>query len=128
VLHQDTNSKAAQQVAENPGSAPRPVSIVGIANLGSQAEQAGLYSVLVLLIAINVVFGLLNLLPMIPLDGGHVAIAVYERARTRRGSPYYRADITRLFPVAFLFIAFLSIFVLSGIFLDITHPLQIPGH
>jgi membrane-associated protease RseP (regulator of RpoE activity) len=128
VLHQDTNSKAAQQVAENPGSAPRPVSIVGIANLGSQAEQAGLYSVLVLLIAINVVFGLLNLLPMIPLDGGHVAIAVYEWARTQRGSPYYRADITKLFPVAFLFIAFLSIFVLSGIFLDITHPLQIPGH
>jgi membrane-associated protease RseP (regulator of RpoE activity) len=128
VLHQDTNSKAAQQVAENPASAPRPVSIVGIANLGSQAEQAGLYSVLVLLIAINVVFGLLNMLPMIPLDGGHVAVAVYERARTRRGRPYYRADITKLFPVAFLFIAFLSIFVLSGIFLDITHPLQIPGH
>jgi len=30
--------------------------------------------------------------------------------------------------VAALFIAFLSIFVLSGIFLDITHPLSIPGH
>jgi membrane-associated protease RseP (regulator of RpoE activity) len=128
VLHQDTNSKAAQQVAENPGSAPRPVSIVGIANLGSQAEQEGLYSVLVLLIAINVVFGLLNMLPMIPLDGGHVAVAAYEWVRTRRGEAYYRADITKLFPVAFLFIAFLSVFVLSGIFLDITHPLQIPGH
>jgi membrane-associated protease RseP (regulator of RpoE activity) len=128
VLHQDTNSKAAQQVAENPGSAPRPVSIVGIANLGSQAEQEGLYSVLVLLIAINVVFGILNMLPMIPLDGGHVAVAAYEWVRTRRGNPYYRADITKLFPVAFLFIAFLSVFVLSGIFLDITHPLQIPGH
>jgi membrane-associated protease RseP (regulator of RpoE activity) len=127
VLHQDTNSKTAQQVAENPGSAPRPVSIVGIANLGSQAEQEGLYSVLVLLIAINVVFGILNMLPMIPLDGGHVAVAAYEWVRTRRGQPYYRADITKLFPVAFLFIAFLSVFVLSGIFLDITHPLQIPG-
>ncbi len=128
VLHQDTNSNAAQKVAENPGSAPRPVSIVGIANLGSQAEEEGLYSVLVLLIAINVVFGLLNMLPMIPLDGGHVAIAVYEWVRTRRGEPYYRADITKLFPVAFLFIAFLSVFVVSGIFLDITHPLHIPGH
>jgi len=127
VLHQDTNSRAAQRVAENPGSAPRPVSIVGIASLGSQAEQAGLYSVLVLLIAINVVFGILNMLPMIPLDGGHVAVAAYEWVRTRRGQPYYRADITKLFPVAFLFIAFLSVFVLSGIFLDITHPLQIPG-
>jgi membrane-associated protease RseP (regulator of RpoE activity) len=68
------------------------------------------------------------MLPMIPLDGGHVAVAVYEWVRTRRGRPYYRADITKLFPVAFLFIAFLSVFVLSGIFLDITHPLQLPGH
>jgi membrane-associated protease RseP (regulator of RpoE activity) len=128
VLHEDTNSRAAQQAAQNPGSAPRPVSIIGIASLGAQAQQAGLYSVLVLLIAINVVFGILNMLPMIPLDGGHVAIAVYEWARTRKGQPYYRADIAKLFPVAFLFIAFLSVFVLSGVFLDITHPLQVPGH
>ena len=31
--------------------------------------------------------------PMLPLDGGHVAIAVYERIRSRRGRPYYRADV-----------------------------------
>jgi membrane-associated protease RseP (regulator of RpoE activity) len=128
VLHQDTNARAAQQAAQNPGSAPRPVSIIGIVSLGTQAQQAGLYSVLVLLIAINVVFGILNMLPMIPLDGGHVAIAAYEWVRTRKGQSYYRADITKLFPVAFLFIAFLSVFVLSGVFLDITHPLQVPGH
>jgi membrane-associated protease RseP (regulator of RpoE activity) len=128
VLHQDTNARAAQQAAQNPGSAPRPVSIIGIVSLGTQAQQAGLYSVLVLLIAINVVFGILNMLPMIPLDGGHVAIAAYEWVRTRKGQAYYRADITKLFPVAFLFIAFLSVFVLSGVFLDITHPLQVPGH
>jgi membrane-associated protease RseP (regulator of RpoE activity) len=128
VLHQDTSPAAARKAAENPGSAPRPVSILGIVHLGAQSEQVGLASVLTLLIAINVVFGILNMLPMIPLDGGHVAIAVYEWARTKRGQAYYRADITKLFPVAALFIAFLSIFVLSGIFLDITHPLSIPGH
>jgi membrane-associated protease RseP (regulator of RpoE activity) len=128
VLHQDTNSAAAQKAAENPGSAPRPVSILGIVHLGAQSEQVGLYSVLMLLIAINVVFGILNMLPMIPLDGGHVAIAVYEWARTKKGQAYYRADITKLFPVAAMFIAFLSVFVLSGVFLDITHPLSITGH
>jgi membrane-associated protease RseP (regulator of RpoE activity) len=128
VWRQDTNPSAAKKAAENPGSASRPVSIVGIAHLGAQSEQVGLYSVLLLLIAINVVFGILNMLPMIPLDGGHVAIAAYEWARTKKGGAYYRADITKLFPVAILFIAFLSIFVLSGIFLDITHPLSIPGH
>ncbi|HEX3333192.1 MAG TPA: M50 family metallopeptidase [Acidimicrobiales bacterium] len=126
VFHQVTNSKAGQSAADNPGSAPRPVSIVGIAHLGAQSEQAGIASVLVLLIVINIVFALLNMLPMIPLDGGHVAVAAYEWIRTKKGRPYYRADITKLLPVAALFIAFLAVFVFAGIYLDITHPLQIP--
>jgi len=126
LYHQVTNTQTAQSVAENPGSAPRPVSIVGIANLGAQSERAGLAAVLMLLIAINIVFGLLNMLPMIPLDGGHVAIAVYEWARTKKGEPYYRADITKLFPVAALFVGLLALFVFAGIYLDITHPLQLP--
>ncbi len=126
VVQQVTNSKAATSAADDPGSAPRPVSIVGITHLGAQAEQDGLASVLVLLISINVVFALLNMLPMIPLDGGHVAIAAYEWVRTKKGRAYYRADITKLFPVAALFIAFLAFFVFAGIYLDITHPLQLP--
>jgi len=126
LYQQVTNPKAAQSVANNPGSAPRPVSIVGIANLGAQSERAGLAAVLMLLIAINIVFGILNMLPMIPLDGGHVAIAVYEWARTKKGEPYYRADITKLLPVAALFIGLLALFVFAGIYLDITHPLQLP--
>jgi membrane-associated protease RseP (regulator of RpoE activity) len=126
IWHQLTNSRAATSAATNPGSAPRPVSIVGIANLGAQSEQAGPYAVLMLLIAINIVFGLLNMLPMIPLDGGHVAIAAYEWVRTKRGQAYYRADITKLFPVAALFLAFLAFFVIAAIYLDITHPLQLP--
>ncbi len=126
VFHQVTNAQAAQSAVNNPGSAPRPVSIVGIASLGAQSEQAGLQSVLVLLITINIVFAILNMLPMIPLDGGHVAVAAYEWIRTKKGRPYYRADITKLFPVAAVFIAFLLMFVVAGIYLDITHPLQIP--
>ena len=126
VYDQVTNSKDAQSAVNNPGSAPRPVSILGIANLGAQSEQAGLAAVLMLLIAINIVFAILNMLPMIPFDGGHVAVATYEWIRTKKGQPYYRADITKLFPIAAAFIAFLLLFVFAGIFLDITHPLQIP--
>jgi membrane-associated protease RseP (regulator of RpoE activity) len=126
LWHQLTNSKYAQAVANNPSLAPRPESAAGIVNLGAQAEQQGLYPVLMLLIAINVVFGILNMLPMVPLDGGHVAIAGYEWIRTKKGKPYYRADINKLLPVATLFIAFLGLFVLAAVFLDITHPLQLP--
>jgi len=126
VLHQVTNAKDAEKVAKDPGSQARPVSLVGIANLGVQAQKAGLQSVLELLILINIVFGLLNMLPMLPLDGGHVAVAAYEWIRTRKGQPYYRADITKLFPVVVLFLAFLAVFVFAGVFLDFTHPLQNP--
>jgi membrane-associated protease RseP (regulator of RpoE activity) len=126
VFNQVTNSKDAQSVASNPTSQPRPVSIIGIANLGAQTEQAGIESVLLLLITINIVFALLNMLPMIPLDGGHVAVAAYEWIRTKKGEAYYRADITKLFPIAVLFISILLALVVAGIYLDITHPLQLP--
>ena len=125
LWRQLTNPRYAQAVANNPNLAPRASSIVGIANVGAQAEQAGLASTLLLLIAINIIFGILNMLPMIPLDGGHVAIASYEWIRTKRGQAYYRADITKLFPVAAVFIAVLALVSLSAIFLDITHPLHL---
>ena len=126
IWHQLTNSKYAASAADNPGSAARPVSIVGIAHLGAQAEQNSFYEVLMLLVAINIVFALLNMLPMVPLDGGHVAIAAYEWVRTKKGQAYYRADITKLFPVAAVFIAILAFVALSAVYLDITHPLQLP--
>ncbi|HWE66706.1 MAG TPA: site-2 protease family protein [Acidimicrobiales bacterium] len=125
VYHQVTNSKDAAKAAKNPNNA-RPVSLVGIASLGVQAQQAGLVDLLNLLILINIIFGLINMLPMIPLDGGHVAVAAYEWIRTRKGQPYYRADITKLFPVVFVFVAVLLVLVFSGVFLDITHPIKLP--
>jgi membrane-associated protease RseP (regulator of RpoE activity) len=126
LWHQLTNSHYAAKVANNPGEAPRPESIIGIAHIGAQAEQSNVESVLLLLIAINIVFGILNMLPMIPLDGGHVAIAAYEWIRTKKGEPYYRADITKLFPFAAAILTILVVLVLAGIYLDITHPLQLP--
>jgi membrane-associated protease RseP (regulator of RpoE activity) len=124
VIHQVASSKDANEAADHPATSVRPVSLVGIANLGVQAQQAGLESLLELLILINVIFGLLNMLPILPFDGGHVAVAVYEWIRTKKGQAYYRADITKMFPVVFVFLAFLAVFVISALFLDITHPLK----
>jgi membrane-associated protease RseP (regulator of RpoE activity) len=126
VYHQVTNPKAAQQAADNPVSSDRPSSLIGITDLGAQSVHDGIASVLLLLIAVNLGFAIINMLPMIPLDGGHVAIAAYEWIRTRRGQPYYRADITKLFPVAAVFIGLLGMFVVATMYLDITHPIQLP--
>lgn len=125
IFHQVTNSHVGASAANDPGSAPRPISIVGIASIGSQTEQAGIVAVLSFLIAINIAFGIFNMLPMIPLDGGHVAIAAYEWIRTKKGQPYYRADINKLMPVAAVFVSFLLLFVVASVYLDITHPLHL---
>jgi membrane-associated protease RseP (regulator of RpoE activity) len=125
IFHQVTNQKAAQSAAADPGSAPRACSIICVAHLGTQTEQIGILAVLTFLIAINIAFGVFNMLPMIPLDGGHVAIAAYEWIRTKKGKPYYRADITKLMPVAAVFVAFLLVFVAASVYLDITHPLNL---
>jgi membrane-associated protease RseP (regulator of RpoE activity) len=124
VFHQVSNSKDATKVADNPGNSVRPISLIGIARLGPQAQHEGLYYLLEFLILINIVFGLLNMLPMIPFDGGHVAVAGYEWIRTKKGQAYYRADITKLFPVVFVFMAFLAVFVVAAVYLDITHPIK----
>ena len=50
--------------------------------------------------AINIFVGLINLIPLLPFDGGHIAIATYEAIRSRPGKPY-RADITKLLPLSY---------------------------
>jgi membrane-associated protease RseP (regulator of RpoE activity) len=126
VVHQVASSKDASEAASHPTTSVRPVSLIGIASLGVQAQHAGLYSLLELLILVNVIFGLLNMLPILPFDGGHVAVAAYEWIRTKKGQPYYKADITKLFPVVAALLAFLAVFVVSALYLDIAHPIQLP--
>ena len=56
------------------------------------------------------VFGLFNMLPIMPFDGGHVAVAVYEWIRTRRGSPTIGRTSRSSSPSSRLFLAFLALF------------------
>jgi membrane-associated protease RseP (regulator of RpoE activity) len=118
-----TSTRAAKQSA---ATGDRPESIVGAVRTATQAEESGAYYLIEILIALNIAFGILNMLPMLPLDGGHVAIALYERARTRRGRPYYRADAAKLLPVVYAFSAVLIVVVVSALYLDIVHPIANP--
>ncbi|MGH8987622.1 MAG: site-2 protease family protein [Acidimicrobiales bacterium] len=126
LYHQVTNTRAAQRAAANPTKSNRILSLVEAGRLATQAEAKGAYYFISILIALNIAFGLLNMIPMLPLDGGHVAIALYERARTRRGRRYYQADVAKLLPVAYAFMAVLLVIVGSAVFLDIAHPIANP--
>jgi len=64
---------------------------------------------------------------MLPLDGGYVAIATYERLR-RRGKELYHADINKLTPVILAFVGVLLVLFASTLYLDILYPPGNPFH
>jgi len=107
------------------GGAPRRTtdvgSIVGTAQLAGEAARAHQWSDLLLLFAtVNIFVGILNLLPILPFDGGHLAIAIWEKV-TRR-----RVDTRRLVPVAAVVFAFLMLVSISVLYLDIVNPIPNP--
>ena len=91
-----------------------------------QAAHAGLLPLIEVFISLNIFIGVINMLPMLPLDGGHVVIAGYEWARTRKGRPRYTADVTKMMPVVYAFLAFLLVLVSTSMYLDIAHPAANP--
>lgn len=118
VTHPSANPTSAK-------SASRFESPVGIVELASDAVAAGTGAVLELLVLINVFVGIFNMVPLLPLDGGHVAIAIYERIRSRRGRAYH-ADVLKLMPITYAVIAVILFLGVTALYLDITHPVPNP--
>lgn len=102
----------------------RPTSIYGIAKWAIQLAQQSPPELLIIFMVINLSIGLLNMLPMLPLDGGHVAVAIYERVRSRKGRPAYHADVAKLTPVVYVFVFLLVLLAASSLYLDIAHPIN----
>lgn len=100
----------------------RPTTVVGVTQVSADVGRTdGLAGVLVLLALVNVFVGIFNLFPLLPFDGGHAAIATYERIRSR-GGRRYTADITKMVPVATAVVGLLVVLLMTGLYLDITRP------
>ena len=108
------------------GDANRVVSVVGVARIGGSLAQEDLAALLGFLAFINVFFGVLNMFPLLPLDGGHVVIATYERLRSF-GGRRYRADVAKMLPAAYVFVIVLVTVGLVALSRDIVDPLNLPG-
>ena len=102
----------------------RPVSIVGAAVIGSDLTREGLYAFLGFFATINLFIGIVNLVPLLPLDGGHVIIATYERIRSRRGRRY-QVDVVKLLPLTYAVVMVLGLLFVSTLFLDLVDPIRI---
>jgi membrane-associated protease RseP (regulator of RpoE activity) len=110
---------------------------VGIARISGEVVEGEaplalrIASFLGIMAGINVFIGIFNLLPLLPLDGGHLAVLGFERARAGiyrllgRPDPG-RVDLNRLLPAAYLVIALfigLSVLLLVA---DVLNPVTLP--
>jgi membrane-associated protease RseP (regulator of RpoE activity) len=107
---------------ENDDLATRPTTLVGVTGVSDDVGRAdGFIGILYLLAVLNVFVGVFNMFPLLPLDGGHAAIATYERVRERDGRRYF-ADVSKMMPFAMAVMTVLMFLFLSGLYLDITDP------
>jgi membrane-associated protease RseP (regulator of RpoE activity) len=107
-----------------PADANRPISIVGATRIGADLTQQGLFTFLVFFATINLFIGIVNLIPLLPLDGGHLIIATYERIRSRRGRRY-QVDVVKLLPLTYAVVMLLGLLFVSTVFLDLVDPISI---
>ncbi|MFT3871326.1 MAG: site-2 protease family protein [Nocardioides sp.] len=114
-----------------------PVSIVGggrIAGEVTASDNIALSDKAAMLVALvggfNFFVGMFNLIPLLPLDGGHIAGALWEALRRSlyrlRGlpDPGY-VDVAKLLPVAYVVGAMLLVMGVVLIVADIVRPLHV---
>jgi membrane-associated protease RseP (regulator of RpoE activity) len=108
-------------LGEGQRSANDPVGVIGAARVSGQAVQAGQFEVFFYLFAFfNVFVGILNILPLPPLDGGHLAVLGFEGLTGRR------VDQRKLIPITAVVAGFLILFTFSLLYLDVVSPIPNP--
>ena len=113
-------------VAASADDQDRVVSIFGALKIGADLTENGYGNLLLFLALLNVFIGVFNMIPLLPLDGGHVLIATYERLRSWRGRRY-TADVSKMVPVAYAVILILVVVFVGSVYLDFTDPVQLPS-
>lgn len=109
-----------------------PVSVIGLAEVGGQTVAQGAWSnFFSLLVILNFFLAIFNLFPLLPLDGGHIAVAWFEKVRSwvyaalRRPDPG-RVDYAKLAPLTFAVVALLGGLFLLTAAADIVNPVHLP--
>ena len=98
-----------------------PVGVVGVGRVAGQLVQAGLFGAILEMFAFfNVFVGILNILPLPPLDGGHLAVLGFEAVTGRKVSP------RTLIPITAVVAGFLILMTFSLLYLDIASPIPNP--
>ena len=113
------------------------VGVVGVARVSAQTasdpklkSREKIASFLIIIASLNIFVGVFNLLPLLPLDGGHMAVALVDgfrrlRARRRKLDPPAPIDVERLLPLTLTVFALLAVLSLLLLAADIFNPVNI---
>lgn len=109
------------------------MSVVGAARYAGDVYSdtpAGAQLLLLLLASLNISIGVLNMVPILPFDGGHAGLAVLDAARARvaawRGKPAPAAlDQTRFLQVQAIVVTIFIVTTVALVIADITNPIQL---
>jgi len=111
-----------------------PISVVGASRIGGEIVErqgfAGAAFFLFVLASLNIFIGIFNLFPLLPLDGGHVAIVWFERVRAwlaaKRGRPDPgRVDYAKLMPLTYAVVLVFGAISLLTIVTDFVNPVRL---
>jgi membrane-associated protease RseP (regulator of RpoE activity) len=95
-----------------------PQSVVGVGRVaGAIASEGHFGDILYLFALVNVFVGFLNLLPLPPFDGGHLAVLAIEKLRG--GRP---VDMRKVMPISAVVAAFFILFTAAVVWVDIVKP------
>lgn len=98
-----------------------PIGIVGAGRIAGASVRSGEYiNIIQLIVGFTVFVGLMNLLPLPPLDGGHLAVVAYEAVTKRR------VDLRKLIPIAAAVISFFVVLFVAVLYLDLARPITLP--
>ncbi|MEV0146351.1 MULTISPECIES: site-2 protease family protein [unclassified Nonomuraea] len=115
-----------------------PVGVVGAGRMGGEilssdmTTEQKVYQLVSLLAGFNLAIGMFNLIPLLPLDGGHIAGGLWEGLKrafarvTRRPEPAY-VDIAKVLPLTYALA--LVMIVMAGllVYADLFNPLKLTG-
>lgn len=97
----------------------RPVSPIGVVAIFQQSAAMGFQNFIMLVALVSLILGFSNLIPILPVDGGHIIINIIEAIRKK---PVSRRAV-QIYSNIGLFI-FISLFVVGFLF-DIIKPINI---
>jgi len=94
-----------------------PASVLGVSKVAGNIASEGHFGDMLLLFGlVNIFVGFLNLLPLPPFDGGHLAVLAIEKVR---GRP---VDMRRVAPISAAVAAFFILFTLAVMYVDLVKP------